>query len=138
MSIQVIGFDDLIKKLEKLSDKAKVDDITKKAVDAARGVVASSMQSAIASSEHGKHSTGSVSASVISTDAKVNSYGTFSVAMPTGRDAKGKRNAEKAAYLEYGTSKLTARPWRARATASAEGQCVKIMEDILKSEMDID
>ena len=138
MGVTITGWDDLIEKLEKLGNQAYVDDVTKRAVDAAKETVASSMRSAIAASEYGPRSTRSVAASVVATSAKVNSYGTYSVAMPTGRDAKGKRNGEKAAYLEYGTSKLAARPWRARAVASAEHPCIKIMENILKSEMQLE
>ena len=108
MGIQINGFDNLIKELDKLSKKAYVDEVTKKAVNAAKDVVASSMRSAIASSEYGPRSTGSVAASVVATDAKVNSYGTYSVAKPTGRDEEGKRNGEKAAYLEYGSPKKPA------------------------------
>lgn len=132
------GLDALIEKLEKLSDKSRVDEIAKKAVNAAKDVVASSMRSAIASSEYGPRSTGSVAASVVATDAKVNSYGTYSVAKPTGRDEEGKRNGEKAAYLEYGSPKMAARPWRAKAVSAAEGSCVKIMEQVIKSEMGCD
>ena len=96
------------------------------------------MRSAIASSEYGPRSTGSVAASVVATDAKVNSYGTYSVAKPTGRDEEGKRNGEKAAYLEYGSPKMAARPWRARAVAGAEDAAIRIMEDVIASEMDLD
>ena len=138
MGIQINGFDNLIKELDKLSKKAYVDEVTKKAVNAAKDVVASSMRSAIASSEYGPRSTGSVAASVVATDAKVNSYGTYSVAKPTGRDKEGKRNGEKAAYLEYGSPKMAARPWRARAVAGAEDAAIRIMEDVIASEMDLD
>ena len=138
LGIQINGFDNLIKELDKLSKKAYVDEVTKKAVNAAKDVVASSMRSAIASSEYGPRSTGSVAASVVATDAKVNSYGTYSVAKPTGRDEEGKRNGEKAAYLEYGSPKMAARPWRAKAVSAAEGSCVKIMEQVIKSEMGCD
>lgn len=138
MAIQLNGWDDLIKYLDKLSSKPYLDSVTKKAVDEAKEVVASSMRSAIASSEYGEHATGSVAASVIATSAKVNSYGTYSVAMPTGRDAKGKRNGEKAAYLQYGTSRLAARPWRERAVNGAEPQVKKILEEVLKSELKLD
>ena len=135
MGITITGMDEVIKQMEKLSNKSKVDDIAKKAVDRAKGKVASAMKSSIASSETGPNATGSVAASVKPTQAKVNSYGVYSVAWPTGRDSKGVRNGEKAAYLEYGTSKISARPWRSRAVSSCEAECVKIMEEVVKQEM---
>lgn len=144
-SVRVEGFDDVIKLLDKLSNKAKVDNIAKGAVNAAKDVVASSMSGAIASSEghrggngarHRKdRSNSSVAGSVKPTYAKVNSYGVFSVAKPNGRDKEGTSNAKKAALLNYGTPKFSARPWRERATKSAEGPCKKILEDYVKSEM---
>lgn len=137
-SISVEGFDDVIRKLEKLSKKDEVEGIAKKAIDAAKGVVVSSMKSAVASSEHGPYSTGSVSGSISPTDIKVNSYGVYSVARPTGRDRKATRNGAKAAFLEYGTPRMAARPWRARAVASAEGKAIKIIEEVLQSEMELE
>ena len=136
--MDMTGWDDLIKRLDKLSDKAKVDDAAKKAVDAAKETVASSMRSAIRSVEYGQYSTGAISASVTTTDAKVNSYGVFSVAKPEGTHPSGIRNGELAAYLNYGTSKMTARPWRERACTAAEAPAKKIIENTLKTEMDLD
>ena len=50
MGIKLTGFDELLEKLDKLSDKGRVDEIAKKAVEAARGTVESSVCGAIASS----------------------------------------------------------------------------------------
>ena len=136
-SLDITGMDDLLKKLEKLSNRGQVEEIARKAVDAAEPLNEAAMRSAVASVEHGPYSTGSVSGSISSTAAKVNSYGVFAVARPTGRDAKGERNAAKAAYLQYGTSRLPARPWREKAVHSAESQCVKAIESVLQSEMEL-
>lgn len=134
-SLDVTGMEEVLKQLEKLSRKSDVDEIAKKAVNEAREVLLNSTKSAVASSEYGPRSSGSVSSSVQATPTKVNSFGAYSVARPTGRDASGKRNGAKAAFLEYGTPTLPARPWRARATSSAEGKCVQIMEEVVKAEM---
>lgn len=134
-SITVNGFDDVIKMLDKLSNKSKVDEIAKGAISQAKGIVVSSMQSALSASEHGPKATGSVAASVVPTEEKVNSYGVYSVAKPTGRHPSGRTNGNVAAYLEYGASNLGARPWRERAVSAAEAPCVKIIEDYVKSEM---
>lgn len=136
--IEVTGMDDVLKKLQKLSDKGKVDSIAIKAVTAAQPLNESAVRSAVGSVEHGPYATGSVSGSISSTAAKVNSYGVFAVARPTGRDAKGVRNGAKAAFLQYGTSRLKARPWRQRAVAAAEQPCIKLIEEILKAEMELE
>ena len=138
MRMEMTGWDDLIKRLDKLADKSRVDEAAKKAVDAAKETVASSMRSAISRSEYGQYSTGSVASSVVATAAKVNSYGVFSVAKPEGMHPSGKRNGEIAAYLNYGTPNMSARPWRAAACSSAEAPATKIIENTLKSEMQLD
>ena len=137
-SIEITGMDELLKKLEKLSNQGKVEQAAIKAVNAAQPLNEAAMRTAVASVEHGPYATGSVSGSVSSTSAKVNSYGVFSVARPTGRDKNGARNAEKAAYLQYGTPKMAARPWRQKAVNSAEKPCMKVMEEIWKTEMELD
>lgn len=141
--IEITGIDDLLKKLSDLSDLGKVEGIAKKAVDAAQPMNEAAMRSAIASVEHGPYATGSVSSSVTSTETKINSYGAYAVARPTGRDAKGVRNGEKAAYLQYGSprdgpKKLAPRPWRQKAVNSCEKACLARMEEVLKTEMGLE
>ena len=136
--IEFSGMETVLKKLEKLSDKAKVDAIAMKAVNAAQPSNESAMRSAIAAVEHGPYATGSVSASISSTKAKVNDRGVFAAARPTGRDSRGIRNGEKAALLQYGTSKMAARPWKARAVNAAKGECIRIMTDVVRTEMELE
>lgn len=141
--IEVTGFDEVLKKLEKMSDLGKMNEVARKAVQEAQPINESSVRSALAAVEHGPYATGSVSGSISSTTAKINAYGAFAVARPTGRDAKGVRNGEKAAYLQYGSPKegprkLEARPWRQIAVASAESACIKSIEATLKSELELD
>lgn len=134
-SLNVTGMEEVLNQIERLSKKTEVDEIAKKAVDKAKDIVVKTTSSAVASSEHGPRSSGSIASSIEATITKVNSYGAYSVSRPTGRDRSGTRNGAKAAYLEYGTPTLPARPWRARGTAAAEGPCVKIMEEVIKAEM---
>ena len=96
------------------------------------------MRSALAGVEHGPYATGSVSGSVSSTPAKVNIYGVFALARPTGHDQKGVRNGAKAAYLQYGTHHMAARPWRQSAVAGAQDACIAAMENVLRSEMELE
>lgn len=142
-SMTIVGWDDMLNKLTKFSKKAYLDDVTKKAVNAAKDTVASSMRSSLSWAEahrgNGKdRTTGAVAGSVVAIDAKVNSYGTYSVAMPTGRHPSGTPNGRLAAMLEYGGHNLDARPWRASAVSMAEGPATQIMEEVLKSEMELD
>lgn len=136
--IDATGFDEVLKKLEKMSDLGKMNEVARKAVGTAQVFNEASARSALASVEHGPYSTGSVSGSISSTEAKVNAYGAYAVARPTGRDAKGERNGAKAAYLEYGTPHMAARPWRAKAVAAAQTQCIKSIEATLKAELELE
>lgn len=140
--VEMVGMDDLIQKLEKLGDQGYVEDVGKKMVDAAYPMTEAAVKSALASVETGPYATGSVSASITGTGTKVNAYGVYAVARPTGRDSKGVSNGAKAAFLQYGSPKknpkLHARPWRQKAVNSVQDSAVKTMEEVLKSEMELD
>ncbi len=129
MHVAVNGFDDVLKQLEKLSDKGKVDEIAKTAVNAALPVLEGSVRSHV----HPRIAAGSVTVK----DAKVNSYGVFGVATITGRDKDGTSLVKLASILEYGRhdGKPPHKPWRAASATSAEGSCKQIIENIVKSEM---
>lgn len=137
--ISIGGFDELIQKFDKLGDQSFDEEVGKHMVDAAVPLTVASMKSALAGSESGPQSSGSVAASIVPTVSKVNSYGAYSVARPTGYDSKGVRNGLKAAILEYGTKRgFAKRPWRDKAVNSVQGAAVKAMEEVLKSEMELD
>ena len=137
-SIELEGFDQLIHKLEKLGTQSYVEEVAKKAVDSASPLVESQMRLSIAASEHGPYSTRSVSGSIQTTPARVNAYGVFAVARPTGRDNKGVSNGAKAAFLQYGTPHMPARPWRQSAVNASLGPAAKTIESVLKAEMELD
>lgn len=130
------GFDDVLKKLDRLSNKSKVDEIAKKAVKAAQPINERSMRSALKAVEYGPYATGSVAEGVTSTEPRINSFGVCAVAKVDGRDKKGVRNAEKAGILQYGTKRQPARPWRGNAVSKAENECLKVMEEVVASEME--
>lgn len=127
--IAITGFDDVLKMLDKLSNKGKVDEIAKKAVDAALPILEGSVRSHI----HPHEAAGGVTEK----KAKVNSYGVFGVATVTGRDRYGASYAKIANVLEYGRhdGKGPHKPWRSASASSAEGPCKQIIEDIVKIEM---
>ena len=132
MRMEINGFDDLLKRLDKLADKGRVDEIAKKAVDAALPTLESSVRSHIHPSEASGHVTGK--------NAQVNAYGVFGVATVTGTDSHGTPYAKIANVLEYGRhdGKPPHKPWRAASATSAQASCIKQMEAVLKSEMDLD
>ena len=132
MGVRVEGLDGLIKMFDKLSDKTRVDEIAKKAVDAALPTLTSSIRSHIHPSE--------AAAGVTQKSAKVNAFGVFGVGTVTGHDRYGVPYAKIANVLEYGRhdGKPPHKPWRAASASSAEPESIKIMEQIIKSEMDCD
>ena len=132
MGVRVEGLDDLIKMFDKLSDKSRVDEIAKKAVDAALPTLTSSIRSHIHPSE--------AAAGVTQKSAKVNAFGVFGVGTVTGHDRHGVPYAKIANVLEYGRHdrKPPHKPWRAASASSAKSASIKIMEEIIKSEMGCD
>lgn len=130
MNITVEGLDEVIKQLEKLSDKTQVDEIAKRAVNAALPALHGSVSSHI----HPRD----VAGGVVTKDAKVNSYGVFGVVTVTGHNAKGESNAKRANILEHGTSRTPAKPWRAASASAVREQCMQTMEKILESEMGLE
>lgn len=87
--------------------------------------------------EHGNpYSTGALENSIEATEAKTNAYGHFVAARPTGKDARGTRNGEKMAYLEYGTPKQTAHPTMAKTVAETEKEVTEKMTKTFEQRID--
>lgn len=133
MGVSITGFDGL----EELFKKgAKANDIAKKAVDKAAPVLEGSLKGKVAGAASKGYATGALAGSISSTKAKVNDLGVFAAVRPTGHDRKGVRNAQKLAYLEYGTSRgMAPYPVRDAAAAAVEGECISIMEGVVYEEL---
>lgn len=87
--------------------------------------------------DHGRpYSTGALEKSIKATKAKANAYGHFVAARPTGEDARGTRNGEKMAYLEYGTSKQVAHPTMAKTVAETEKEVTEKMTKTFEKNVD--
>ena len=133
MGITITGFESLDELFKK---GAKANEIAKKAVDQATPVLEGALRGKISGAASRGYATGELAGSISSTKAKVNDRGVFAAVRPTGHDRKGVRNAEKLAYLEYGTSRGQApHPVRAAAASAAEGECVSIMEKVVYEEL---
>lgn len=119
-------------------------------------IVVRSVKAAL-SSVTSNDSSGQLVASVQASKIIHNDWGWFLTVRPTGYDKedkkgylrKGKkqgnrkvkggtrdkvRNMEKAAWLEYGTSKQPARPWAERAVHDAMPEVLKVMEQVFERE----
>lgn len=66
------------------------------------------------------HASGDMIGSIKPTRTIHKNDGYSIIVRPTGKDAKGVRNMEKMAYLEYGTSKQTATPVLTPAVGESE------------------
>lgn len=123
---RVEGFEQLEKFLGKLAEPIKM---AIKAVDSAAPILEESLRSEISGAANRGYVTGELAASISATKAKENQYGVYSVVKPVGTDSGGTRNAEKLAYLEYGTSRgQKPHPVRQKAINAAEAKCADIIE----------
>lgn len=130
MQFRVEGFDKVLKQLDKLSDKSRVDEIAKKAVDAALPALTGAVKSHI----HPRDVAGGVTASA----ARVNAYGVVGLVKITGRDRKGQSNAVRASVLEYGRRDGRGGhiPWRAASVSAARSSCESAMKKVVEAEME--
>ena len=112
----------------------KDEDILKEMVEAAAPVMDKAVKKQLTTSigaYGGKYSRGEMLASVKTTKAKkTKTDAVICVTRPTGKDKKGVRNAAKAFYMEYGTSKQSAHPWLDTATKNAEPECIEAMQKV--------
>lgn len=107
------------------------EEIAVEALDKASPELNRSVQSSLIASASRGYSKGEMQASIKATKPKRTKTDAFIVvSRPTGRDKKGVRNMEKAAYLEYGTSKQAARPWLANATNNAQSTVLDIAQKV--------
>ena len=129
-SLIITGFDETIKKLQKLSKESSLNDIAKKAVNAALPTLDASVRGHIHPRE--------VAGNVVTKQAKENSFGVFGVVTVSGHDQHGYPAQARARALEYGSrgGKGAHNPWRVASATSAEGTCEKLMEEIVKAEME--
>lgn len=126
------GFDEMMQDLELLAD---LDEVANQMIDAASPIVARNMKKNIETAANRGYATGELAASVRATKAKQNNYGHFAAVGVTGTDSKGMRNAEKMAYLEYGTSKgQDAHPIMAKTLHQSEEEVVETMQQVFNRE----
>lgn len=107
------------------------EQIATEALAAAAPELEDSVERSLDSVTNKGYSTGTTAHSIKATKPKKTKTDAFIVvARPTGSDKKGVRNMEKAAYLEYGTSKQAATPWLQNATNNAEASVLSKCQEI--------
>lgn len=116
---------ELFTTLEKM---ANIDAAGMEALKETEPVVVDALKKAL----DGYKETGSMQNSIKATGPKENAKGLYDYVRPTGKDAKGVRNMEKLAYLEYGTAKQAAKPVCAGVRASIEKKVAEKIEGSLE------
>lgn len=121
--------DNLTRQLEKLGD---TDEIAEKMIDAGIPIV----EKEVVRRADAHRRTGAMSGSIKPTKPKRTTGGHFAVVRPTGRDGRGTRNMEKAAYMEYGTSHQPSTPVITPAVAATENSVIEAMQDVFNKEVE--
>lgn len=109
------------------------DEIAKEALEAASPILAQSTEKALTKSvaSRGEYSKGVMVPSIKATKAtKTKTDAWIVVVRPTGKDAKGVRNAMKAGVMEYGAAHEAARPWLTSAAKNAESAATAKMQEV--------
>lgn len=118
--------------LKSLGNLADVDRIAPQMIDEAAPLLVSSVKSTL--SRHKQ--SGDMVSSIKKTKVKKKKNGGYQATVrPTGTDAKGVRNMEKAAYLEYGTSKQPASPWIDASLGDCESSVLDSMRRTFEREV---
>ena len=117
---------DFMKEILHLSDSGK---LCEEMLSEASPILVESMK------KKARRATGAMAESIKATKPASNDRGYFTAIRPTGRDRDGTRNAEKMAHMEYGTSRMKARPTIASAVNAAEHKVLDTMQDVFNREV---
>lgn len=118
--------------LSQLGRLAEVEKAAPKMLDAASPI----LQRAVKDTLSGHKQSGDMVNSIKKTKAKKKKNGGYvATVRPSGVDKNGVRNMEKAAYWEYGTSKLQPDPWVDKSLNDAESEVLQQMQQTFREEM---
>ncbi|WP_162291782.1 MULTISPECIES: HK97-gp10 family putative phage morphogenesis protein [Blautia] len=126
MSFETLGFDDLEKELEQLGD---IDDIAPVILEAAAPILKEELQSQVQQAADKGYAQGDLAGSIKANKPGENHLGHYVSVTAKGKDRKGIRNNEKLAYLNYGTSKQSAKPIISKAMKNSEKKCLDAMQE---------
>lgn len=119
--------DDFIKTLANLEN---TEELTKEILDETKGIIVEAEKKAITHID-----SGSMKDSIKATSVKKNTWGSYTVIRPTGKDKKGVRNMEKFIYNEYGTSQQDACPIQASVVNSTKDKVAQVAQEIINSKV---
>lgn len=122
--------DDFIKQLGKLAD---VDRLAPKMLEGAAPILVRTLKAKVANTQQSE--LGDMYKSIKMSKTYSNKNGHFLVVRPTGKDKYGKRNMDKFAYMEFGTSKQPARPMMQAAINDAKTEVLDKMQEIFNEEV---
>lgn len=126
------GVDELMQQLTSMADMSKV---APKMINAVTPAVVKNLKKNIQSAANRGYATGELVEAVRATKAKANNYGYYAAVGVTGKDSKGVSNAEKLAYMEYGTQKQTAHPVMKKTKNESEQDSIKAMQEVFDAEV---
>lgn len=122
------GFDVLLNSLNRMD----VEEIAEEALEKSADLV----QDAVKKETEKHRDTGAMLKSVKKTKVEKSDTGYQICVRPTGKDAKGVRNMEKFAYLEYGTSTQKATPVLTPALRKCEKEVLDQMQEVFNTAYD--
>ncbi|MCQ5127584.1 HK97 gp10 family phage protein [Blautia producta] len=129
MAFDIHGFDGLMKELDEIGE---FDEIAPKMLEEAAPILEKEVVK-----QASKHwASGDMTKSIKKTGATAGKNGGYYLAVrPTGKDKKGVRNMEKAAYLEYGVKGRDAAPIMTTAAKNAELEVMKKLQEVFDREV---
>lgn len=125
MAFKMDGLDDLMKELEKVGN---IEDYAPELLNAAAPILEKTLKTEVAAAANRGYASGNLKKSITANKPSKNKIGYYVSVTAKGKDKSGTRNNEKLAYLNYGTSKQSARPVLAKAVRKAEDECVESMQ----------
>lgn len=126
VSFETLGFEDLEKELEQLGN---IDDIAPAMLEVAAPILKEELQNQVQQAADKGYANGDLAGSIKANKPGENHLGHYVSVTAKGKDRKGIRNNEKLAYLNYGTSKQSARPVISKAMKNSEKDCLNAMQD---------
>lgn len=124
---EVTGLDDLIEDLNSLD----LDRIAPLMLEAATPTLENAVQKHAAV----HHVSGDMQSSMKASKPKKTGDGHSVAVRPTGTDRHGVRNVDKAAYVEFGTSKQKASPFLSPAVNESEEEVCRVMQEVFEREV---
>lgn len=131
--LEMSGLDELMDQMDRM--KENTGPVARAMIMAGAREMKEAMKAA--AEEHGHRDTGDMIESIGYAKEPTNLGEALAIDIyPQGKDRRGKRNAEKAFILHYGTSKITGSHWVDDAESDGEDMAVQAMKKIWEDYME--